>query len=396
MLVAAFLATACGKGSATLPPSSGISVLAGESRVTVTWDTTPGVEYWLFYGPANSISTSNWASIPGSNAIVNAVSPQVVSGLVNGVTYSFTLNGRTSGGPGGEGTPSVSAVPRIAGASWSVGSPLGSNDLRAVTLGGATYVAAGAGGAMYSSSNGTAWAPINYTVSNILYGATYLGAYMAVGAGGIMLYSTDAVTWASKPTGTANNLYAIASNQANLVVAVGANGTIIFSANGNTWYPAANSGTAKDLYGVTYSTYNGGTWVAVGAGGTIVTSVDATNWQAAASNSTADLKGVAYGYSDVTLAKTTFVAVGAAGTMLASADGATWTSLASPGAGALNAVSYGLQFVAVGENGIVFTSTNGTSWTAQSSNSANRLYAIVHSTSGYSVVGAGGANLFAQ
>lgn len=394
-LIAAFLTTACSKGSSAPPPSSGLSVLAGENRVTVTWDTVPGVEYWLFYGPADSISTSNWTSIPGGSAIVNAVSPLVVTGLVNGVTYSFTLNGRTKGGPGGAGTPSVSAVPRIAGAVWIAGSPLSSNDLRAVMVG-TVYVAAGAGGVMYWSSDGTAWTPINYVTSNNLYGAVYSGAYMAVGAGGTMLYSTDAVTWASEPTGTTNNLYAIASNIASLVVAVGANGTIILSADGKTWYAAANSGTTNDLHGVTYSTYNGGTWVAVGAGGTIVTSIDGTNWQPVTSNTTADLKGIAYGYRDVILGTTTFVAVGAAGTIVTSTDGAAWTLQTPLSTGALNAVAYGLQFVSVGENGAIFTSTNGTSWTAQSSNAAGNLYGTVHSATGYSVVGAGGTNLFSQ
>ncbi len=403
-LIAAFLATACSKGSSAPPPSGGISVLAGESRVTVTWDAAPDVEYWLFYAPASSLSTSSWNSIPGSHAIVKAVSPQVVTGLTNGVTYSFTLNGRTDGGPGGVGTPSVSAVPRMAGSAWSAGSPLSPNDLRTVTVGTVTttgtavtmYVAAGAGGTMYSSSNGTTWAPINYTTANSIYGATYFGTYMAVGAGGAMLYSTDAVTWAAGTTGTANNLYAIASNNVSLRVAVGANGTIITSTDGKTWYAAANSGTAKDLYGVTYSAYNGGTWMAVGAGGTIVASADATNWHAVTSNTTADLNGVAYGYSDTTLGTTTFVAVGAAGTLVTSTDGAAWTLQAPLAASALNAVTYGLQFVSVGANGAIFTSTNGTNWTAQSSGVSGNLNAIVHSTSGYAVVGAGGANLFSQ
>ena len=127
ILIASFLTTACNRGSSASPPTSGISVLPGESRATVTWNAVPGVEYWIFYAPANSISTSNWNSLPYSNAIVKAVSPQVIPGLVNGVTYSFTLNGRTNGGPGGEGTPSVSIVPRIAGSIWNAGNTIGSN-----------------------------------------------------------------------------------------------------------------------------------------------------------------------------------------------------------------------------------------------------------------------------
>jgi hypothetical protein len=395
LLLAAFMTTSCNRGSSAIPPAGGISVLAGENRATVSWTTVPGVEYWVFYAPTDNITTSNWLSIPGSHVIEPATSPLVVPGLVNGTTYSFTLNARISGGPGGAGTPSISIVPRMAGDVWDAGNATGSNDLRAV-ISGVAYVAAGANGAMYTSSDALAWKPVNFATSNSLYGLAYTGAYMAVGANGTMLYSTDTLTWAVEPTGTTNNLYAIANNSANLLVAVGANGTIIYSSNGISWSNAVNSATTKDLYHVVYSALNGGTWVAVGANGTIVTSSDGMNWQAAASNTVADLKGICYGFRDSSIGTSTFVAVGSAGTVLSSTDGTTWTSQTPLLASNLNAVTYGLQFVAVGDKGAVFTSTNGSSWTAQSSNSASNLYGIVHSPSGYSAVGSGGTDLFAQ
>ena len=406
LLCSAFLTAACNsKGSSAPPPVGGIQVVAGENRATISWVADPGVEYWLFYAPTSSISTANWNTFTSSYAIVKAVSPQIVTGLVNGTTYAFTLNGRINGGPGGAGTPSVSTVPRIAGNSWSASSAIGANDLRAVMSGtvtaatlnvpaGIMYVAAGANGAMYTSSDATSWTPINYAVSKSLYGVVYNGAYMAVGESGTMLYSTDAVTWAPETTGTTNNLYAIASNNLNLIVAVGAGGTIIYSGDGKTWYKAINSATTSDLQHVVYGT--NGTWVAVGNGGTIVKSIDGTNWQTVTSGTAADLKGVSFGYSDATLLTTTFVAVGAAGTVLASTDGTTWTGQALPTSNTLNAVSYGLQFAAIGDKGVIYTSTNGATWVAQASNTLSNLYGIVHSTTGFSVVGAAGTNLVAQ
>ncbi|MDD5335047.1 MAG: hypothetical protein PHS32_15055, partial [Rhodoferax sp.] len=49
-LIAALLLVACNSGDPT-PAPSGLAVTAGESSVTVSWDMTDGVEYWLFFGP---------------------------------------------------------------------------------------------------------------------------------------------------------------------------------------------------------------------------------------------------------------------------------------------------------------------------------------------------------
>jgi len=57
-LLTAVLVAACG-GSTTSttppPPEGGISVVAGDSQVTVSWKETPGVEYWIFAAPNNPL-----------------------------------------------------------------------------------------------------------------------------------------------------------------------------------------------------------------------------------------------------------------------------------------------------------------------------------------------------
>lgn len=381
------LLVGCGSGKSADPPAAGLNLVAGDSRVTVSWAMTPGVEYWLFYAPSSDITTTNFKTVPG--AVVrtsNVVSPFIIRELANGTTYYFTLGGRTDGGPIGSGTPVVSATLRLAGAAWTVGAALGANDLRGIAFGtvGTTFVAVGATGAMFSSPDGMAWTPLTSVVGTDLNAALFNGStYLAVGAGGAILTSSDAITWQTPNSGTTKDLFGVAGNGAGGFVAVGANGTIVTSSGGTNWI-AATSGTIQDLRAVTYAN---GMFVAVGAAGVVLTSTDATTWTPVASKTVLDLNGVAFGASE-------FVAIGAAGALVTSPDGATWAAHTIT-TNALAAVTFGTQFVTVGSNGIVFTSTDGTTWQAQTSGTANALKAIANGNAGYAAVGATGTNLTA-
>ncbi|MDP2784521.1 MAG: hypothetical protein Q8O38_08015 [Sulfurimicrobium sp.] len=383
-LAAVLFLASCGTGSSAEPPTV-VTAVAGDGSVTLTWDMEPGVEYWVFSAAADSVTPENCSSLPECQTIMSAASPRIVSGLTNGTTYSFTINGRIDGGPGGTGSVSISAVPRLAGATWNTGTSLGSANLHGVAYGTA-FLAVGSGGTMFSSADGTAWTALNSGVAADLNAAIYGNAsYVAAGAGGVILRSTDElVTWTQLASGTTNDLYAMAYN-GSLFLAVGANGTLITSYDGTNW-TTQYSGTSSHLYGVAYGN---GVYVAVGAGGTLQTSSDGITWQAALSQTTLDLKGVAYG-ADI------FVAIGTAGALLTSTDGITWTPqtpiASSP---ALNAVIYGSQFVAVGNGGAIYTSTDGISWATPSSGNTNNLYAVTYGNHGYSAVGATGSNLSA-
>ncbi len=410
-LMTALLLTACGGGDAPPAPTN-LQVTAGESSATLTWDTVSGVEYWVFVAPTSSAPTSvasmqNWFGLLGGNVLLKVSSPYVVQGLLNGVNYTFSVSGRVDGGPGGPGATPVTATPRIAGSSWAAAAASGSDDLRSITYGSivttisstSTYVAVGAAGAMYSSTNGTVWSAIDHSNvnsnSNRLNGASFFGTYKVVGDGGLVLTSPDAVTWTEQTgvkTLTTQNLYAIASNGLNLNVAVGAGGTIIYSPDGITWNKATNSGTSADLYAVNYGN---GTWVAVGAGGTIVISGDGSNWFDHSESGPA-LRGVA---SKVSVSSTgavtaTFVAVGDSSTVLYSTDGASWTSQPVPMLGAnLNAIVYGTQFVAVGAQGSILYSSDGQIWDAASSPNSNEILAVTHGLDGFYAVGSTGSHL---
>ena len=380
-------------GSSANPPTD-VKLVAGDSSITVTWTMAPNVEYWIFSAPADTISTDGWARLIGAQAAIDAKSPQVVTGLANGIKYSFTVNGRVDGGPGGVGSTSISAVPRIAGAQWSVGSPL-ANDLRGVAFG-ALFVAVGANGALYSSPDFNAWTPVAWTpqknplaalpdLNAVNYG---IAGYLAAGSGGTLLLSSDAITWTAQTSGTANNLYALATSGGSLLLAAGANGTIISSADGKTWV-TVNSGTTQDLFGLTYGN---GNFVAVGANGTVLTSIDGTTWNAVASNTSTRLNSVSYGVN-ATTAVATFVAVGDGGTLITSIDGATWTVQTPITSVNLASVTYGRLFVAVGDKGALFTSTDGSTWQAIVSGTVNDLKSVARSATNYSAVGMRGTNL---
>ena len=134
MLVAAAITLGCGGGSPA-PAPTGLKAVATESTVTLTWDAAPDVEYWVFYAPtvyapADNSNMSRWFNLLGGNVLLNVRSPYTVTGLLNNNSYSFTVNGRTGGGPGGPAATTVTASPRPAGSIWTAGAAASTQDLR--------------------------------------------------------------------------------------------------------------------------------------------------------------------------------------------------------------------------------------------------------------------------
>lgn len=404
----ALMLLACGGGSGSSAPApTDFTVTPGNGQAIVTWTASPGIQYWLMYSPtATPIDIKN---PPVSHAwATNITSPYVISGLVNGTTYSFAMNGRTSGGPGGAQTASQSAIPRYAGSTWVAGSTMdASHDVRGIAYGTAsaapTFVAVGAGGTVYKGVdgvsqgvNGLAWTAVTTVPSTISFNAsTYaFGKYIAVGTvtGGAnnVYYSADATTWTGVATTGSTALNALATN-GTTAVAVGDGGKVFYSTDAATWTAAAGlTGFASDLYGVAYSAT--GIWVAVGLNGALVTSTDGLNWTVQTSIAVPGsyrLNGVASNASGL------FVSVGNHGTILTSSNGTSWTAQTNSSVADLNAVSTdSVQFLAVGAGGTVLISPDASTWTpiAQTAN-VNALMAIAGSTYKYVVVGASGANI---
>ena len=376
------LLTACGGGGDKASPPPQVTAIPGDTQVTLTWDAEQGVDYWIFLAPDPSISTQNFVSVPGARVIRNTTSPFVVSGLTNGTTYYFTINGRRDNGPGGSGSPLVAATPRAAGGTWTVGAPLTSANLNAVTFGlNAGFVTVGAGGQIFSSFNTATWTAQTSGVTTDLNGvANVNGVYVAVGNGGVTLRSADAVTWTSVVAGT-QNLYGIVQT-GTAYVAVGAAGTIITSGDATAW-TLRNSGTAADLRG---GAFGNGTYVVVGDNGTVLTSTDLVTWTRQSSGTSANLRAVTYGGGR-------FVAVGDQGTIITSTDAINWTLAVNPTSETLNAVVAGSQFVAVGANGRIVVSADGLSWTPVTSGTTATLLGLASGGTSYVAVGTAGTNL---
>ena len=389
----------CGNKSSSADAAPDFTAVAGDGFVTLTWTAQPDVDYWLFYARGTTVTTSNWLSL-GGTAIVNASSPNTISGLTNGTAYSFTMNARKNGGPGGAGAPTKVVTPRFAGATWTAGTPLGTGRLNGVSAAATTNVAVGAGGAIFASIGGTApVARTNPAAPADLNATAFGGAgFLAVGNAGTTIFSTDGATWLTRTSSTVADLYGIASPGTGAFVTVGAGGSTNFSADGITWM-STTSATTKNLYS---AIYGGGRYVAVGAQGTVITSTDGTTWQAVAVNTTNDLRGVTLGVlstttgigtTAVTTTSNLFVAVGAAGTLLTSVDGLTWTLRTPISNNNIAGVAFGGQFVAVGNAGSIYTSADGITWQVRTSGTVNDLAAVARTSSGYAAVGAAGTNL---
>lgn len=420
-LLVALVVSACGgNGGSAPPPSGGITVQEGDGQATISWTSATDSKYWIFYAPSTSIDSRTWLNVPNSKAILNITSPYIVSGLTNGVTYAFTLNARTGEGPGGEGTPSVTIVPRLAGTKWaSMNGNFGGNTIRGISYGTNStdslnyFAAVGDNGSAWSSSDGVTWTSIPSPTSNQLNAISYLSKYITVGASGFIAYGTDLSTWTQAASNTTANLNAISSNGA-IAIAVGDNGVIRRTGDGGSW-STITSPTTQNLYGVSYS--SSGIWNAVGAQGTLLTSTDGgVTWTATASGTSNDLRSVVAQTSTVTTTTSpitttityTVVAVGDKGTVLRSADGgSTWASQTSGTTANLLAVSQSSsqltggttnnQFVAAGSAGTVIRSLDGVTWTTSASQTSATLYALLYGYLGKILAaGQSGAGVYSQ
>lgn len=177
---------------------------------------------------------------------------------------------------------------------------------------------------------------------------------LAFAASGATSDPLDTWYWRN-PTPQGNPLYGVCYGN-NEFVAVGANGTVMTSPDGEAWLNH-DAATSFDLHGIVYG---GGRYVTVGDYGVILYSDDARTWQPANSPWFYHLKAVTWGNG-------LFVAVGENTAILTSPDGETWT-LQTTGSVPLNSiVSANGVFIAGGDREssgtqMLLRSTDGTHW----------------------------------
>lgn len=418
-LLLSLLVVACGGGKgSSAPPPPDFAVAEGNGQVTITWTATPGVDYWLMY--AATATPINMKSPPGGHVWISGVhSPLVLSGLVNGQAYSFAMDARIDGGPGGAQTASYTKTPRLGGTGWTAGTGLDiGNAFKGVTYGLASgttpdFIAVGASGAIYKSTDGAAWTntnPVWATASGSAVdfnAAIYaLDQYITVGtnngATSSIFHSTDLSNWTASTTPVAGNLNALASD-GSTVVSVGDGGKLWWSTDGAIWTEGTGSGTlvTSPLYGVAYLASS--SWAAVGQGGVLLTSVDGKVW----TPNTAATLTTAVGSNtlrSIAAAGRTWVIVGDAGTIASSADsGLTWTDHSVVGGPTFFAANSSIttyantpQFLVVGALGAAYTSPDGLTWTPQTTGVVGTLYGLWGSATLYLAVGAGGASVMSK
>jgi hypothetical protein len=373
----------------------------GDGLVVLNWDAVAGRKYWVFYNTGTDVSLNNYSRI-----LLGATPPYVLAGLTNGTQYAFSITSTENGSSVGPFTPVFTATPRLVSPStpWTIGTPLGTNNLNSIILGVSTvtnttntgiistYVTVGDAATIFYGTYSypdvggvTAWTqatglPISTSTNlkSVIYDGT---RFIALGDDGSVIRSTDytGVAWESAAAITSPSAMNSMAVGAGRYVAVGNGGAIYLntSAGAGSAWTEENTGYSSNLYNVSYVN---GLFIAVGASGTILTSSDGANWKMQTSNLSDDLYGVAYGASttktnavgggiSVTTNPGSYIVVGNTGAVASSPDAVNWTAennTISNGE-SFRSICYGpdQQFIAVGTNGLVAYSSTGLdgSWT---------------------------------
>jgi photosystem II stability/assembly factor-like uncharacterized protein len=193
--------------------------------------------------------------------------------------------------------------------------------------------------------------------------------------------------WMQQNSGTTKNLYGVTFNHGNenQVWACGEDGLILYTSNGGTTWIQQNTGTTNTLYAVIFMEVSGSPIVAVGKNGTIIRcTLTNLNWNLISSPTTKTLKD---------LSEFNFIAVGDSGTIIKSSDtGLTWSLLPSPVSVNLNAVTGIFSPTILGNNGTILRAMGGagTNWTQVTSPTTENLYGLPLFFSPFIIVGANG------
>ncbi|MGI6684950.1 MAG: S-layer homology domain-containing protein [Bacillota bacterium] len=178
------------------------------------------------------------------------------------------------------------------------------------------------------------------------------------------------------PTPTNNDLNDIAFGN-EVFVAVGTDGTILVSGDGENWI-LSNSGTSEYLSKVIYVNDR---FIAIGDNGVVLTSPDGVNWTLGNVGEDANLSGITYGNG-------IYLAVSYWGVIYTSLDGVNWKNSFSNDYDYVGAAFGGGTFVIVDDSGYIVTSSDGINFApGSSSNELNNIYNINYINGSFFAVG---------
>ena len=425
----------------------------------VTWHES----FWIAVGDNGTILKS----VNGENW--DAVSPSVTNVKLNAIKS----NGTVLVAVGDEGKILTS----LNGDNWNIVDHEEENSLKAIGWNGSLWLTVGDNGTVIGSNDANIWSNINSESSNNLKGILWDdNQWIAVGSFGTILISRTGTVWerlfstSSKSFSNINfnddtwvavgedgtilvtkfmpvasdntaetidspttfNLNGIAYDETSSVaVAVGDNGNILFSEDGQNWANVNSMAYANMIFGNNSSPnlldikHNGSLWVIVGEHGKVLTSESGTNWNVANSNTSNTLTSIEWNgnlwlaagndgtilhsfdgiswegqnvlqesFNNVLWDGTKWIAVADEGKILSSVDGTNWSVLQTDTSRKLNGIAWNEQlFVIVGDNGVILTSTDGISWNRRSSITSKNLMSVGWNGSFFIAVGSDGTLL---
>lgn len=233
---------------------------------------------------------------------------------------------------------------------------------------------------LHSADQGRTW-QVQYKGPNSLHEVNSIESadgtlLVAVGADGTLLRSADqGARWQKMASGTTEDLFAVKAIGKGRIAAAGANGTLLISQDAGQTWQSQNTGSKADFYSMT--TVPSGHILLGGRSGEILRSSDmGITWQSSSDKgkgSILDLLGLSNGY---------VIAVGNNGVLLLSKDqGETWQSKFSFTKGRLNGLARFPNggIVAIGENGMMLQSSDlGETWQAKTGKSEfKKLYPLL-------------------
>jgi hypothetical protein len=386
----------------------------------LSWDSEPGVEYWIFGAADPGVTVDNWISLPESFSVIRGRSPQPVCSLQNGTAYWATINARTGTSGGGAGSPVAGATPRLAGETWTttaLGTTINGLGFGLIdhcrTVNAVTdterpatghFIAVGDAGAIWTSLDGVNWTrqPVDPAIAVDLHAVDVFTkrpgdlknleqTWIAIGADNATLRSYNGVDWAMSiaPQPGSRQLRSL-THRLETFVAVGDGGRIVATANTTQWFER-ESRTTENL---NFVIYENGSFLAVGDNGTLVMSGDSVGWSRIDIGTTARLRGAAYGNHNTNPGNNgeeeidTWVIVGEGGTVARSRNnGRNWELQVLPGAPNLVGVGYTTAFIAVDDTGGVWRSIDGATWSGPVASGLGPVQAV-NGLSEYGILGA--------
>jgi hypothetical protein len=371
--------TRAGTGGLPSVPQNLTNTSSGDSVIELSWDTVAGADNYTLYWTDTGVFSQ------GGSIVVGNVTQYTHSGLTNGTKYYYRVTANNSQGES-DFSAVISATPDIPlPQNLQATAGDGSVDLAWNLVASGTYTFTvywnTTGNVTTADNSIAAGSNQQITHSGLTAGSVYYYRVSATGISGEgelsdTVASAQNTTWTwVNPQPQGNSFNDVAHNDS-LFVAVGSQGIIFTSADGQNWTPR-NSGTIEQLSVVVW---NGSQFLVSGSAGSMLRSSDGLTWTVSPSGITA---------SDMLWDGSQYVAAGTAGKISTSPDGLNWTSRVS-GAGNFDSIRYiswnGSQYVAYLYPDTLLTSPDSITWTMHE-NIVNNLVGLVWNGSQFLTMG---------